>query len=106
VIGLAGTAATLLVRQAATEIPTVSNVTGSLSSGTVVFSWSDPGVREEDSYVVTTRTGESSMQRGTEFSVDPQGEGRVCVTVTVNREGKIGAASGEKCVDVADGGNR
>jgi serine/threonine protein kinase len=106
VIGLAGTATTLLARQAATEIPAVSNVTGSLSGGTVVFSWSDPGVRAEDSYVVTTRTGESSMQRGTEFSVDPQGEGRVCVTVTVNREGKIGAASGEKCVDVNDGGNR
>jgi eukaryotic-like serine/threonine-protein kinase len=106
VIGLAGTGASLLARQAATEIPTVSNVAGSVSSGTAVFSWSDPGVRAEDSYVVTTRTGESSMQRGTEFSVDPQGEGRVCVTVTVNREGKIGAASGEKCVDVNDGGNR
>ncbi|WP_441723783.1 serine/threonine-protein kinase [Glaciibacter sp. 2TAF33] len=104
VVGLAGTGVTLLARQAASGIPTVTNIEGAERNGTVVFNWNDPGIRDTDSYVVSTRGGEKSIQRGTEFSVDPQGESQVCLTVTVNREGKTGAPSGEKCVDVADGG--
>jgi serine/threonine protein kinase len=103
IVGLAATAATILVRQAGTEIPGVSDVAGELRSGTVVFSWDDPGMRDGDSFVVTLRTGESSIQRGTEFTVDPKGQSRVCVTVSVSRDGKSGAPSGEKCVDT--GGN-
>jgi eukaryotic-like serine/threonine-protein kinase len=104
-IGLAGSGVALLARQVASDIPTVVNIEGAEQAGMVVFSWSDPGIRAGDGYVVSTG-GESSIQRGTEFSVDPQGESRVCLTVTVNREGKTGAPSGEKCVDVADGGSR
>jgi len=89
------------VRQTGTEIPGVSDLDGELRSGTVRFSWSDPGVRDGDNYVVTLRTGASSIQRGTEFTVDPQGETRVCATVAVNRDGRIGEPSGEKCVDSA-----
>jgi serine/threonine protein kinase len=103
IIGLAGTGVSLLGRQVASGIPTVVNVDGSVRNGTVVFSWNDPGIREGDSYVVTTRGGTSSIQRATDFSVDPHGESQVCLTVTVNREGKTGAPSGEKCVDVAGG---
>jgi serine/threonine protein kinase len=106
VAGLAGTAVTLLVRQAGSEIPTVSNVSGDVRSGTVVFSWPDPGVSSSDTYVVDLGTGESSIQRGTQFSIDAAGGSRICVTVAVNREGKTGAPSGEKCVDVANGGNQ
>ncbi len=101
IVGLAVTAATFLVRQVGSGIPTVSDVSGEYRQGTVAFSWSDPGVRDGDSYIVALRTGESSIQRGTEFSVDPKGEPRVCVTVTVNRDGKVGTSSGEKCVDTA-----
>ena len=104
IVGLAATAATVLVRQVGSGIPTVSDVSGELRSGTVQFSWADPGVRDGDSYVVALRTGESSIQRGTEFSVDPKGQPRVCVTVTVNRDGKGGTPSGEKCVDTAGDG--
>jgi len=104
IVGLAGTAATILVRQVGSGIPTVSDVSGELRNGTVRFSWADPGVRDGDSYVVALRTGESSIQRGTEFSVDPKGQPRVCVTVTVNRDGKGGTPSGEKCVDAAGEG--
>ncbi|MEO6200767.1 MAG: serine/threonine-protein kinase [Cryobacterium sp.] len=103
VVGLAATAASLLVRQANAGIPAVSQVDGRLDSGTVVFSWPDPGVRPVDSYVVTLRTGESSIQRGTEFSVDPNGQASVCLTVTVNREGESGEPSGEKCVETGVG---
>ncbi|HSP75516.1 MAG TPA: serine/threonine-protein kinase [Cryobacterium sp.] len=98
---LATTAATVLVNQSGTDIPLVSDVAGELRSGTVVFSWADPGVRDGDNFVVTLRNGESSIQRGTEFWVDPQGQARVCATVTVNRDGKAGVPSGEKCVDNA-----
>ena len=104
IVGLAATAATLIVRQAGTSIPTVSDVSGRLEQGTVVFTWADPGARQDDNFVVKLRTGETSIQRGTEFSVDPKGQTGVCVTVTVNREGKNGAPSGEKCVDVDGGG--
>ncbi|HSP51593.1 MAG TPA: serine/threonine-protein kinase [Cryobacterium sp.] len=98
---LATTAATVLVNQSGTDIPLVSDVDGELRSGTVVFSWADPGVRDGDNFVVTLRNGESSIQRGTEFRVDPQGQQRVCATVSVNRDGRSGAPSGEKCVDSA-----
>lgn len=98
-IGISALAATFLVRQSVTEIPAVSDVSGQLQAGTVLFTWADPGVQAGDNYVVTLRTGESSIQRDTRFSVDPQGRSSVCVTIAVNRAGKSGAQSGEKCVD-------
>jgi serine/threonine protein kinase len=101
IVGLSGTATALLVRQGADDIPTVSNVSGSAQSGTVVFAWPDPGVKADDTYVVTVPGGASSIQRRTEFTVDAQGANRVCLTVSVNREGKTGASSSEKCVDIA-----
>jgi hypothetical protein len=100
IVGLATTAATVLVTRGGTDIPLVSDVDGALRSGTVVFSWADPGVRDGDNFVVTLRNGQSSIQQGTEFRVDPQGQSRVCATVTVNRDGKSGTPSGEKCVDI------
>ncbi|MFT2817889.1 serine/threonine-protein kinase [Leifsonia sp. A12D58] len=100
-VSLAAVGVTMLTRTAAADIPTVNNIDGTVSSGVVVFSWDDPGIRAGDSYVVTLGSGESSMQRSTEFSIDPRGDDRVCVTVAVNREGRTGAASGQKCVDVA-----
>jgi serine/threonine protein kinase len=104
VIGLAAAAGSFLIRLSATGIPTVSDVAGRLTSGTVAFTWPDPGVRAGDNYIVTLRTGESSIQRSTEFNVDPNGQATVCLTVTVNREGKSGAPSSEKCVDTTGGG--
>lgn len=106
IVGLSATATALIVRQSTGDLPTVSNVTGSVRGETVVFSWPDPGVRDGDTYVVTVPGGGSSVQRGTEFTVDAAGEDPVCLTVSVNREGKTGAPSAEKCVDVADRGGR
>ncbi|WP_120337786.1 serine/threonine-protein kinase [Cryobacterium soli] len=94
-----------------TGIPRVSDVAGSSSAGTVVFSWADPGTLPDDSYLVRLGTGETSLQRGTEFTVQTDtvqtdqtqtaaGQTEpVCVTVSVNRDGRTGAASTEKCVD-------
>ena len=40
------------------------------------------------------------MQRETRFDVPAEEGDRVCLTVTVTREGKSGAPSAERCVDV------
>ncbi|POH69057.1 serine/threonine protein kinase [Cryobacterium zongtaii] len=89
-------------------LPRVSDVTGRAGDGTIVFSWADPGLRDSDSYVVSLRSGESSIQRGTQFTVQTDtapsaARTPVCVTVSVNRDGRTGAASTEKCVDPATG---
>jgi hypothetical protein len=47
-----------------------------------------------------TGTGESSVQRQTQFAIDPRGVDRVCIRVTVSRQGTSGAPSRETCVDV------
>ena len=94
------------LRQGASDIPTVSDVTGSLQGSTVVFTWQDPGVLAEDTYVVSVPGGGTSTQRDSQFTIDPQDEDRVCLTVSVNRQGRTGEPSGEECVDIPDpGGN-
>ncbi|KFF60906.1 serine/threonine protein kinase [Cryobacterium sp. MLB-32] len=99
VVAMGATAVTLLVNNDSTGIPRVSDIVGANEGGTIVFRWADPGVESSDTYVVQLRNGEKSIQRGTEFGVDPDGSGTVCVTVTVNRSGASGQPSGEKCVD-------
>jgi serine/threonine protein kinase len=104
VVLLGSTAAFVLVRVAASgEIPTVRNVSGRVDSGTVIFSWNDPGLQAQDAYQVSVGTAPPSIQRGTEFRVDLGTAGRVCITVTVNRDGKTGQPSTPKCVDSATG---
>ncbi|WP_281535493.1 hypothetical protein [Cryobacterium breve] len=99
IVVLAVVTASALSHQAAPGLPTVSNVSGEVRDGMVVFAWADPGITQGDSYVITLRTGESSIQKGAEFSVDPHGQARVCASVAVNRDGRTGGTSGEKCVD-------
>jgi hypothetical protein len=106
VLALGATAAVVLVRAASPGIPVVSDVSAHVSpddtGGTVQFSWRDPGVRAGDVYTISTGGAQSSFQRSTDFVVDADPGSRVCVTVTVNREGKAGEPSGEKCVDVPE----
>ncbi|TDW29151.1 serine/threonine-protein kinase [Cryobacterium psychrophilum] len=101
---VAGTAAmvvTLLAGGNTAGIPRVSDVTGAVQGASIVFQWENPGVLSSDNYVVQLRSGEKSIQRGTEFGVDPEGRSTVCLTVTVNRAGAAGEPSAEKCVDAA-----
>jgi hypothetical protein len=107
VLALGITAAVVIVRAAAPGIPVVSDISATLSpsdvsNGTVEFSWRDPGVRSGDVYSISTGGAEPAIQRSTDFVVDADPGARICVTVTVNREGKAGDASGEKCVDVPE----
>ncbi|MEY9850700.1 hypothetical protein ABH923_000378 [Leifsonia sp. EB41] len=99
VVVLAVTATFVLVRaNASSDIPTVRDLSGRVSQGTIVFTWSDPGLQSSDSYQVTVDDQPPSSQRATEFRVDAKAGQTVCVTVTVNRDGKTGSPSGQKCV--------
>jgi serine/threonine protein kinase len=101
VLALATTAVVVMVRAASPGIPVVSDVAADITGTTVEFSWRDPGVRAGDVYSISTGP-QTSIQRSTDFLVDAEPGDRVCVTVTVNRDGKAGDASGEKCVDVPE----
>jgi archaellum component FlaF (FlaF/FlaG flagellin family) len=85
------------------ELPRVSNVDAVLDGTTVVFSWNDPGLQAEDSYEVTVAGGAQTFQRTTEFAVAASAGERVCITVRVARDGRLGSASDEKCAEVASG---
>jgi len=100
VVALGAIATVVLIRATSTDIPTVSDIQAQTTPDTVTFSWRDPGLDDSDSYQILTSTGESSIQRSPEFTVDADAGDRVCITVTVNREGKTGAASTEKCADI------
>ena len=102
-IGLGATATLVLVNTNTGEIPTVSNVSAQLTSDSVRFSWPDPGLCSAAQYQIATRDGQSSIQSVPSFTVDAENGDRVCITVTVNRDGKTGPASSEKCVDFVSG---
>jgi hypothetical protein len=101
VLALAGVTAILLTRGADSDIPVVSNIAAmETADGTVEFSWSDPGIARNDTYQVAVSGGASSIQRSPQFVVDADSGERVCITVSVNRGGKTGQQSAEKCVHV------
>jgi hypothetical protein len=97
-----GTVATLvLLRSASSDIPMVTAIDTQVTDNTVEFTWSDPGLGATDTYQVSTSDGSAPVQqRGTSFVVDAEPGDRVCITVAVNREGKTGTPSSEKCADV------
>jgi serine/threonine protein kinase len=100
-LALGATATAVLLRASSDAIPVVSDISAEVSNTSVLFSWDDPGIRTDDTYQVTTSDGPAVPQTATTFSVDASDGDRVCITVTVNRDGKLGQPSGQKCVDVA-----
>ncbi|WP_431280086.1 serine/threonine-protein kinase [Leifsonia poae] len=102
VAALVVTATLVLVKVSSnSEIPTVRDLSGRVSNSTIVFTWSDPGLQPDDTYQVAVGDQPPSIQHATEFRVDAKEGETVCVTVTVNRDGKTGAPSGQKCVERA-----
>ncbi|ANF30585.1 serine/threonine protein kinase [Leifsonia xyli] len=100
VVVLGITASLVLVRAgASSDIPTVRDLSGRVTGSTIVFSWSDPGLQDGDTYQVTVQDQPPSSQHATEFRVDAKPGQTVCVTVTVNRDGRTGTPSGQKCVE-------
>ncbi len=79
----------------------MSDIGARTSDGTVTFSWEDPGLDTGDTYQITTTGGDSFIQRTPSYVVDAGDSDRICITVAVNRNGKTGPPSAEKCADVA-----
>jgi hypothetical protein len=77
----------------------VTDVAATVSGSSVNFTWDDPGLAAGDQYQIATSDGGSSIQRSPAFTVDAEPGDRVCITVTVNREGRTGSPSAEKCAD-------
>lgn len=100
VVGLGALVTTTLVRASADAIPVVVDVDAQTASDAVEFSWPDPGLLPSDSYQISATDRQPIIQTGRQFSIASSGGERVCITVTVNRDGKTGAASIEKCVVV------
>ena len=102
VIALGATATLVLIRSsAANDIPAVSDIQAKVTDDTVEFTWGDPGITATDSYQIATNDGQPSVQqREPSFVVDAEPGDRVCITVSVNREGKTGNPSAEKCADI------
>jgi len=96
VIALGATAAAVLLRAASNDIPTVEAISAGVEDGVIQFGW-DAVAIGDDSYRIATSDGGTSMQRGTTFRVDAVGGARVCITVTVVRDGRPGTPSPEKC---------
>jgi len=103
VIGLGATATVIAIQGGDRDLPRVANVEAQLDGSTVVFSWEDPGLAADDSYQVRLGDGTETFQRTGEFAVAASAGDRVCVTVRVAREGRLGPASDEKCAEVAGG---
>ncbi len=102
VVAIAVPLALSLARGSASDIPVVTDITGVAAGESVDFSWTDPGTLTTDTYQITSTATEPSVQNTTEFTVDARAGERVCIVVTVNRDGKAGPASSEKCVDVPE----
>jgi serine/threonine protein kinase len=105
VVALAATAVVALVRanKSGSGIPTVTDISATRSANTVHFTWKDPGLADSDRYQIQVVGGTSSIQLSPQFVVDASVGETVCITVAVNRDGKTGNPSTEKCVDVTNG---
>lgn len=103
VVALGATALVVLLRAAGDDgIPTVTDISATETGGAVEFRWPDPGLEEDDRYQVQIRDGESAIQASPLFRIDADAGDTVCITVTVNRNGKTGDPSTEKCIDVLE----
>jgi len=105
VIALGTIAVFVLLKTTNGDIPQVVDISAEIKTGTVIFSWDDPGIGQDDSYDVATTDGGAnlqtkSVQRITQFPQAAKPGDHVCIVVTVNRQGKTGTPSSPKCVDV------
>jgi tRNA A-37 threonylcarbamoyl transferase component Bud32 len=103
VMALGATALVVLLRASTDDgIPVVTDISARETDGTVEFSWPDPGIATGDLYEVEVGGIRTATQAQPRFVVDASPGETVCIAVTVNRQGKTGGQSAEKCVDVSD----
>ncbi|SIO18295.1 serine/threonine-protein kinase [Agromyces cerinus] len=99
-IALVGAGAYFVI-QGTRSIPVVTDVQGVDADATVTFSWNDPGLQSSDAYVVTVDGEALPLQREARVTVPAEDGDRVCASVKVVRDGKSGASSAERCVEVS-----
>jgi hypothetical protein len=103
VIALGATALFVLLRASTDDqLPVVTDISATVDAGTVEFSWDDPGLADGDRYEIEVDGVRTATQAQPRYVVDTSPGETVCLAVTVNRQGKSGVQSAEKCVDVAD----
>jgi eukaryotic-like serine/threonine-protein kinase len=95
-----GVTAAFVIINANGTIPVVSNISATVHGTLVKFTWQNPGLGAQDQYQISTSDSDSSVQQSNSFVVDATHGENVCLTVIVNREGKLGTPSAPKCVDV------
>ena len=100
-IALGATATLFLLRGANDDIPVVSDIRAQSSDRSITFTWDDPGLRDGDTYQITTTGRDPIIQRTPSYQVNAEPGERVCITVAVNRDAKTGPPSAEKCDAVA-----
>ncbi|MFZ7088601.1 serine/threonine-protein kinase [Curtobacterium sp. RRHDQ10] len=99
VVALGVTVGVLVTRTGTSAIPTVSDIKAGVSGTSVTFRWADPGLDTNDTYLIASSDG-TSQQSGTTFVVTGARGDEECITVTVNRQGKNGDPSAQKCVTI------
>ena len=82
------------------EDDTVSDISSQLSGDRITFNWQNPGLGPNDSYQIAINGGSLSVQTTPSFTYDAHSGDHVCISVTVNQQGKLGTPSAAKCVDV------
>lgn len=97
VLGIAAVAA-MALSSVSQQIPVVREVDATPESGSVVFTWEDPGLVANDSYHVRTSTGDALIQGGQEFTLSGEPGERLCIFVAVNRDGSTGQPT-ESCAE-------
>ncbi|WP_165069947.1 serine/threonine-protein kinase [Marisediminicola senii] len=101
VVGLGSALTATLVQSGRGDIPVVTNIESVTSGTSVEFTWDDPGILPGDNYQISTSAIESTIQSRAAFTVDGEPGDTVCISISVNREGREGARSNEKCVELA-----
>ena len=107
-VAVLGTVAlAILLTTVSKDIPVVSDIQARVGEeGHIEFSWPDPGLADTDRYqIVVTDDGVASaptLQSAALFVVDGTAGDTICLAVTVNRNGTMGAPSSDKCVDVTE----
>jgi hypothetical protein len=96
VVALAVTTVAVLTRDGDDAVPVVSDVSATPGASAVTFRWTDPGLQQGDTFVVTA-DGTTSQQTGTTFVATGRPGVEQCIRVAVNRDGRTGADSAEQC---------
>ena len=99
VVALAVTTVALVTRGGDASVPVVAEVEAVASGSAVTFRWTDPGLEPGDTYVVTS-AGATSQQSGTTFVVSGDDGAEECITVAVNRDGRTGSPSDQRCATI------